>query len=338
MRHELVGYMLGALDDAETRQVESTISRDTRLQEDLRLLKKSIEPLSVDGKFLDPPLGLAQRTCEYVERHRANVLPGRRTSATSVGAAAVGLSEGGAGPGARSWTLLDFAVAAGILVALGVLVLPAINHGRFTAQIAACQNKLREIGTALHDYSRNHDGLIPEIPQSGNFAVAGVYAPKLLEAGLVSDPQTFVCNSSATACREQASEIPTWGKLVELEKSNGDELDRVLAKMGGSYAYNLGYVADGNYYTTSLGRRTRRNYAVMADAPCPRRGFAQSSNHAGNGQNVLFEDLHVGYLNTCQVPGPAEDFYRNDEGEMAAGTHVDDAVVGHSLARPLASR
>ncbi|NIN08647.1 MAG: hypothetical protein GTO76_08335 [Planctomycetales bacterium] len=125
---------------------------------------------------------------------------------------------------------------------------------------------------------------------------------------------------------------------MEIAESDGDELDRVLAGMGGSYAYNLGYVTDGKYHTPSLGRRTRPFYAVMADAPCPRRGFAQSSNHAGNGQNVLFEDLHVAYLQTCTVPGASEDFYHNDEGQLAAGTSIDDAVVGPSQVRPLAGR
>ncbi len=338
MRHELVGYMLGALDEAETQQVESRISQDTCLQEELRLLKKGVEPLRVDGQLLDPPLGLAQRTCEYVEQHRLQVVAGRPANRATGDAAAVGPPQGSVAAGRQTWTLLDFAVVAGIVVALGMLVLPAIQHSHFIGQIAVCHDKLREIGTALHDHSKYHDGFLPEIPQSGKLAVAGVYAPKLLEAGLVTDPQTFVCNSSATACREQAAEIPTWGKLVQLEKSDGDELDQVLARMGGSYAYNLGYVSDGRYHTPSLGRRSRGHYPLMADAPCPRRGFAQSSNHAGNGQNVLFEDLHVGYLKTCQVPGPADDFYHNDQGLMAAGIHADDAVLGHSLARPLGNR
>jgi hypothetical protein len=164
MRDELVGYMLGALDDAETQQVESSISRDARLKEDLRLLKDSIAPLSCDGEHIDPPIGLAQRTCEYVEQHRLTVSHGGRTTKAVLHGVTTGLSEGGAAAAARHWTLLDLAVAAGVLVALGMLVLPAMNHSRFTAQIAACHNKLREIGTALHDYSKNHDGLITEIP------------------------------------------------------------------------------------------------------------------------------------------------------------------------------
>ncbi|HUS38931.1 MAG TPA: hypothetical protein VMX74_05750 [Pirellulales bacterium] len=335
MRHELVGYVLGALDDAEKQQVEDYLSKDGDLDADLQLLRKSVEPLGCDNQHIDPPSGLAQRTCEYIEQQRLDVAKRHsRRHETSDSFETEFDATGG-----HRWTLVDIAVAAGIVIVLGMLVLPAVNHSRLNAQIAVCQNKLREIGTALNDYGKNRHGTLPEIPQSGRLAVAGIYAPKLLEAGLVSDPELFVCDSNQGRCQKQAERIPpNWGNLVTLAESNGDALDKVLSSMGGSYGYNLGYVSDGKYHTVSLGRRSRPHYALMADSPCPNRGYIQSSNHAGNGQNVLFEDLHVGYLSSCQTPDCRDNFYRNDEDAIAAGTHEDDAVVGCSTASPLSSK
>jgi hypothetical protein len=329
MRHELVGYVLGALDENERRQVKETLD-DPQLQHELSLLGRGIQPLSEDARHIDPPYGLAQRTCEFIEAYRTS----NRASRSPKTNLAQDRITDDAGISRRRWSLIDLAVAAGILLALGMLILPAVNHSRFSAQVTACQHKLQQIGRALHDYGKNHDGRIPEIPREGRLSVAGVYAPKLLEAGLVSGPEVFICGDSRYCERRDSARIPKWGRLVELERSDSEELDETLAGIGGSYGYNLGYVQDGIYHTVSLSRSSRPNYALMADTPCAKRGFSRSSNHAGNGQNVLFEDLHVDYMTDCYVPGCSDELFRNEHGDIAAGTNDRDAVIGASLASP----
>lgn len=334
MRHELVGYVLGALDDAEKQQLDEQLSKNGDLESEMQLLRKGVEPLAYDARNMEPPQGLAQRTCEYIEQRRLNV-----ATQYPAGAFAGDVIEGGYyRAGDRRWTLVDVVVAAVVVISLGALVFPAVNRSRLNAQIAVCQNKLSQIGTALSDYGKHRHGILPEIPQSGRLAVAGIYAPKLLEDGIVADPQLFVCDASESRCQERAEAIPAWGKLVELEQSNGDQLDKVLASMGGSYAYNLGYEAEGKIQTVSLGNRSRPTFVIIADTPCPQRGYSQSSNHVGDGQNVLYEDLHVGYVTSCQTPDGRDNFYRNEKGLIAAGTHEDDAVVGCSSASPTGAK
>jgi hypothetical protein len=102
--------------------------------------------------------------------------------------------------------------------------------------------------------------------------------------------------------------------------------------MGGSYGYTLGHFAGGQYRHTRHLRRT--SFAIMADAPDPCGGCRASGNHGG-GQNVLFEDGRVVYLTSCQPGEGCDDFYHNDDGQVQAGLHPDDAVIAPSSARPL---
>lgn len=338
MRQHLVGYILGALEKAEYHDLEEQLARDKRLKEELSLLRSSVEPLDFDGDHLAPPTGLAVRTCAFVEaqRTRAHVrVPAAKGSTVGrTNGLAPELNEYRSG---RRWNVADVSVAAGIVIAASLLILPAINHSRFNAHVASCQNNLKDVGEALHRHADLDAGQqIPSIPTSGPLSVAGVYAPKLLEKGLITEPRTFVCSGSNGDAEGQAPEIPTWGNLVNLVDRGDNQLDEsVLRTIGGSYAYNLGYMEDDAYRTVSLAN-PRESFVLMADSPCGTRDWEQSSNHGGCGQNVLFEDGHVGFLSGCRSPGcNDQDFFRNDAGEIAAGSHRGDSVVGHCLARPM---
>ena len=55
MRVDLLGYLLGALDDAERDGVEEAIRRDPQLQRELETLRERIEPLDELAAEADPP-------------------------------------------------------------------------------------------------------------------------------------------------------------------------------------------------------------------------------------------------------------------------------------------
>ena len=59
----------------------------------------------------------------------------------------------------------------------------------------------------------------------------------------------------------------------------------------------------------------------------------QSDNHAGYGQNVLFEDGHVQFLVTCKTD--CDNVFLSERNLVEAGRHPDDSVIGHSTAAPL---
>jgi len=332
MRDQLFGYVLNALEASEHQRVEEILSSDARLQEDLDWAHKAVAPLSCDRDHLDPPLGLAAATCRKVAALRVERLhPAERR---------VAISAGRSVRPRRSffgWSLVDVAVAAGILIAAGMLFFPAINHSRFNAQVARCQNNLATIGHALTDYSsKDPQGNYPVIPVSGRLSAAGMYAPQLLKSGYVAPRDANVFHCSMEACQQpKIAPIPT---MEELQEASPQEAAKLVRNAGGSYGYTLGHMdAQGVYHPTR--RLARTNFPIMSDAPCPKLGFNQSSNHGGYGQNVLYDDGHVRYTTTShQVDGSSDpDFFHNDAGEVAAGHHVADAVIGCSSARPLAS-
>jgi len=310
MREDLIGYALGALEPEEHAHIEARLNADPALRHDLQLIARSLEPLSWDKQSYEPPAALAHRTCEFVAT-QSRVMMAPAPVANS-----------------SQWRFADVAIAASLFLAATMLFFPALNQSRFAARVLSCQNNLREIGTALTNYADLHGGYFPNIAPEGRQSAAGVYAMRLVEGGYLSNPSVIVCPASALA-DEGEFRVPT---SDELQTVPGEHLPHLHRKMGGSYGYNVGYVSNGRYYPTKNQNRVR--FALMADAPTAKPPY-RSQNHGNCGQNVLFEDLHVQYLTTCRARGCTDDIYLNDKGEVAAGVHKDDAVVGASHTRPL---
>ena len=170
----------------------------------------------------------------------------------------------------------------------------------------------------------------PPITSRGNLATAGSYAVRLIDGGFVTRPEDFLCPASEQARDAAGYRVPT---VREVELAAGEQLAELQRTMGGSFGYNLGYMA-GDAYQTVRNRR-RPNFAILADTPSLTLPNRQSENHGGCGQNVLYEDGHVEFLTSCTSAGCRDNIYQNDEGYMAAGSHANDAVLGHSAARPL---
>jgi hypothetical protein len=328
---QLLGYLLGALEDDERAVLEEQLHASVELRQQLATLRRQIGLLRQASCEFDPPPGLARRTCHFIAAfaEAPSAPPVRSESpraAPHVPAIQLPPAELPAG---GSWRWTDVSVMAGILVAAVLLIFPAIEGSRFRARVTACQDNLQQLGTALVRYSENHGKYFPQVPQQGNLAAAGIYAPALLSDGLLDSPQRVVCPGSSLAA-DRPFQVPS---LDQLQASGGRELVRLRSMMGGSYGYSLGYVEDGRYVSTrNLARPT---FALMADAPSDTLPGFQSRNHGGQGQNVLFEDGHVRFLTSSRPIEDGDDFFVNDTGLVAAGDHRNDSVVAGSSAAPL---
>jgi hypothetical protein len=324
VEQQLLGYLLGALDDGEREAVEDEIQRDSQLRDQLVRLRRRLEPLRLAQVEFDPPTGLAKRACQLVTAYAGThseqaAIPLPVPSAVTEAAPPAGLWGTG-----RPWSWPDFAVVTGIVLSAVILVFPAIQTSRFKAQLLACQDHLRQLGQSLTDYSAGHRGFFPQLPQPGTVAAAGIYAPVLLRDGFLDDKRWVLCPSSPLADDPQFR-VPT---VDELQTAAGQDLVRLRSVMGGSYGYSLGYMEDGRYHPTrNLGRS---HFALMADAPSSSLPGYQSLNHGGRGQNVLFEDGHILFLATPKTAGEGDDFFVNDSGVVAPGTHRNDSVIGTS--------
>ncbi|MBA4015685.1 MAG: hypothetical protein C0483_00710 [Pirellula sp.] len=344
MREDLLGYLLGAMQPDERREIEVRLAADADLRAELSLLQTLLAESGDPTHLLDPPSGLARRTCEFIARlrsedaaqlafDRAFSLPSPGVpSSTAAASTTVGFTahapwdEPAAAPVGGRWRISDMVTLGGIALAASLLLFPALASWRYGQQSTVCRDKMHRLGLALVDYSRLHGGLMPEVPEEGPLGHAGVYAPRLVEAGLVEDASLFLCPGCSNNAETFA--VP---RLADLRRATPDQEIELARTMGGGYGYALGYVENGKY--EPLRNLNRATFAVLADKPGT--GSRGSLNHGCGGQNVLFEDGHAEFLSNCRLSRRGDELFRNEAGFVGAGIGRDDVVVAPSEARPL---
>ncbi len=329
MQENIIGYLLGALDEVEMAQFEAELDRNVDLQVRVQDAARSLQVLENDYDSEDdaPPIGLVESTCLKVAN--ATVSVGRRKTSRKKRAASRSRELG---YDAEAWSMIDVVVAASVFFVACLLFFPAIKNSRFHAEIAGCQDNLIHVGRALIEYS-GHDpqGEFPKIPKSGPLGVAGMYAPTLLEHGLITESHQFFCASTSSYRSNVDLSIPSISEIAAT--SPGPARAAIQERMGGSYGFVLG-IKEGDQ-VGGIRNRGRDNFALMTDTPvCEIMPLKRElKRHC----NVLFEcgNVRVLPLNTQSWQG--DRLYENDNGQISAGVHEDDAVIGASATKPLAT-
>lgn len=322
MRENLLGYLLGALDGPEHEELEKQLENNPQLHQQLQRLEGHVDVLACSQEEHHPPQGLALRACEMVDCH----CRGETDDPDLAMPASLAPSIASASP---RWTMSDMLVAAGIFLAAALLFFPAIATSHRQAQVAACQNNLRQLGVALqHFCSNNDDCCYPKIDSEGpQLTAAGLYGPLLVAGSGLNDTNMFMCPADSNLPGDWR--MPS---LPELRNAKGPALAMMKNNAGGSYAYPLGYIDGGKYRTHQHSKR--QHFAILSDAPNPNMPGRQSSHHGGCGQNVLFDDFHIQYVVGCKIKPCGDDLFVNHQGEVAAGLDADDTVLGSSSATP----
>jgi hypothetical protein len=325
MNEDLLGYLLDAIDDAERQRIDEALREDPQLQRQLEDLKRDLDCLDTAPRDFEPPSGLVERTCGFVDAHKEAQLVTPVSGRRWVGRSCRMSPERGVS--ARSWSMADAVVVAGIVVVVSMLFFPAIANSRYRSHIAGCQFNLQRLGGALTEYSDRKGGLLPEIPVSGNCAVAGIYGPMLVEGQFLTDPKILICPGSGLAARSAGWQLPSF---EELDQARGRQLVSLQRAAGGSYGYTLGYLADGQYRAPRY--EGRANFALMSDAPSLHLEGRRTEAHGGRGQNVLFEDNRVEFIVDCVA---YDALFVNREGFASAGLDENDSVIARSNTPPL---
>ena len=94
----------------------------------------------------------------------------------------------------------------------------------------------------------------------------------------------------------------------------------------------LGYKINGVFSGPRDNRRA--TFALLSDVPCLESADFRAANHAGLGQNVLFEDGHVEHLKQCNPLIGGDYLYVNQEGAMKAGLNPRDCVLAPGFISP----
>jgi hypothetical protein len=339
MHDLLVSYLLGEIDDQKRRLVEEKLRNDPALREKLEHLRHCLgldEGQSCnEGSAQElPPHDLASRTSERVASVAdSGIFEGCESTAfSSLGfASREATSETAAGT--SSWTVADLTVATGVVLAIGMLLLPALRDSRCASRRLDCQDNLRELGVALANYSESNQRYMLRVRPNEH---TGKFALYLVRRGLLDpqqSPKVMICPSSALAEEIRAGRttfrMPSW---EEFNASRGNERQWYIRTTGGSYAYRLGWNDHGQYRT--LRNTYCRSVPILADAPNTEPTEYTSSNHGGCGQNVLFQDQSVRYVTGCFLPGAKDHFFLNYNGQQVPSDDPFDTVLAPSEARP----
>lgn len=321
-REQLLGYLLDALEENERDQVEQQLEANPDWRTELDTLATTLEPLAESYTEFEPPPGLATRTCAVVE----DQLPAPASVAFPASMANEVQPRG-------SWAMADVIVVAGICLVAAMLFFPAIEQSRYAARLAACQNNLRQLGMSLIDYSEKAGaGYFPEVPTSGNRGFAGVYGPILVDGGYLTDSQVLVCPSSTFAAEFGDFQVPA---MADIDQASGATLVVMQRMSGGSYAYSLGVVVNGEHRAPY--NQGRSFFTLMADAPNLKMAGYRSLNHGGRGQNFLYEDGHVRYVIEACDAGLCDHPFENRMGWTEAGLDINDSVIAPSWSPPFVS-
>jgi prepilin-type processing-associated H-X9-DG protein len=318
MQEEFVGYLLNALDPVTHRRVERYLAEHPESEEQLEALRQSLAPLEALAEEDAPPPGLASRTLEFVAAETCLRLPQAPPETSRSG-----------GPGRAVWRRADVMVAASIVVFVLLLTPPVLSQVRREYQKVACKNNLGVLGRAQLAYCGTHKGKFPNVAEEKPpYNVAGMVVPILYEAGVLDPEFDFQCPG------DEAGDPVKWtaGKLKGLPV--GQYLDKVKF-LSGAYAYSLGYRQDGSVLGLRMDdEQPQAHTPLMADAPFKPLSHANSGNHGGSGQNVLYMDGHVTYCTHRLVGYQQDDIFQSRDNKIGAGINRYDAVLGQSDSCP----
>ncbi len=319
-QEQLLGYLLDALEDDERQQLQQELANDPHLRKQLATLRAALQPMEPTREPVDPPPGLAQRTCRFVTAQAAGPKPAQDSRPAPAARLHAMRTDTRLDGGSSRFSWLDLAAAAGILVAASLLIFPALLNSRVQARTAQCGNNLQNIYQALASYSDTFGGNLPSAPPGDRLAVGGGFAPVLHTAGYLNEPRQLLCPGSPMA-ELPVFVIPSPEQIRSMPE--GKELDAGLANLS-SYTMSMGYEEDGRYH--GLRNLGRTNFALISDVPDPTSVSFHSHNHAG-GQNILFGGGNVRYV-TAPISTVGNDhYYLNAAGRIGPGLNRHDSVI-----------
>lgn len=295
---ECLDYALGQLEGPARRDADLALAADPALALRLDRLGRGLDQLLDDGEVYEPPAHLVGRTVAFVADRRS-----RRAILDFV-------------PSRVPFRWADVAVAAGVLLAGLLTLVPAVQTSRLRMSQAGCAFNLQQLGQGLAGYATRHQQY-PDVSSEDAKGLVGSYARKLSDEFLIRDARSLHCPCQGN-CPEAGREL---------------DLDHI------DYAYHVGFRPEPSAAPQPITPWLAGIVPLLADQPPHAPGAdgivlaGNSPNHGRRGQNVLFSDLHVAFFNTRQISPVDTDLYLNDQARPEPGLSIHDAVLVHPTRR-----
>ncbi len=175
----------------------------------------------------------------------------------------------------KGFTLIELLIVIGIIGLLAGILLPVLSRAKESARRTQCASNIRQIGLGLILYANENEEVFPHDTET----VVGKPAMRslnLLFNTYVSDNKIFKCPSDATVTKATNAGM-------SISTAN-DSFDQVECSYGYDYTHTQADDA---------------GVALASDRPpADPSAVANSPNHNGRGQNVVYIDGHVEFVNS----------------------------------------
>lgn len=232
----------------------------------------------------------------------------------------------------RSFTLIELLVVIAIIAILASILMPALSSARERARLSTCTSNLKELGTALSNYSQDFEDFI--VPSHPCFASASGQSGY----GVNSWPTMLVYKKYLSSSNYS---VPVKGLIVGTRKPAGVfrcpsitgefQSKNTVSNAAGTSNYGMGYFVGtwSSNSETKIRARKINQYKFLSKVMYlgekewgPTTAYSispyQDTNKAGNGYildgmvrhndraNYLFFDFHVETRQYTQVPAAHE--------------------------------
>lgn len=193
------------------------------------------------------------------------------------------------------FTLVELLVVVAIIGILAGILVPVLGRARESAKRKSCASNLKQLGLGLNIYATDNSENFPT-GSSGQGARSSI---SLIYPTYLGTKKVFSCPSNATSTATLSAQS-TYD-----DGSSGDT------------SWNSSYGYDDSKSAADLGQ-----IAIMSDTPTG----SSSTNHQGEGINILFVDGHIEWGTSTFVNNGDEELYDSDifNGSEGAGT---DSVI-----------
>lgn len=212
----------------------------------------------------------------------------------------------------KGFTLIELLIVIGIIGLLAGILLPVLSRAKESARRTQCASNMRQIGMGLIMYANENEDVFPrdtttvvERPAMRSF--------NLLFNTYVSDNRIFKCPSDVTVTNAtNAGMSPA---------TADDSFDQTEC----SYGYDFTHTQADDAGVALASDRPPVNPNAIANSP----------NHNGRGQNVVYIDGHVEFVNSplagrYEADGVTRDnIFLNTAGDAAASSGGPDTSILH---------